>query len=59
MCTRKGYPYEEKYKTTKSIDFVNFKVQRSLQFMIMLAFILRVTALIQEIFNVLLINCYN
>ena len=41
---------------TKFIDFVNSKVQKSSQFIIILALILRVTVLIQQIFNFLLIN---
>ena len=46
--------YKERYKTTKFIDFVNFKDQKSSQFIIILALILRVTVLIQQIFNFLL-----
>ena len=41
---------------TKFIDSVNFKVQKSSQFIIILALIFRVTVLIQQIFNFLLIN---
>ena len=56
MCTTQDYTYNDRSKTTKFIDFVNFKVQKSLQFIIILALIFRVTVLIQEIFNLLLIN---
>ena len=38
------------------MDLVNFKVQKSLQFIIILALIFRVTVLIQQTFNFLLIN---
>ena len=41
---------------TKFIDFVNFKVQKSSQFIIILALTFRATVLIQQIFNFLLIN---
>ena len=41
---------------TNFIDFVNFKVQKSSQFIIILARVFRVTMLIQQIFNFLLIN---
>ena len=43
---------------TKFIDFVNFKVQKSLQFIISLALTFRVIVIIQQIFNFLLINCF-
>ena len=43
---------------TKFIDFVNFKVQKSSQFIIILALTFRVTVLIQQISNFLLINCF-
>ena len=48
--------YKEWYKRTKSIDFVNYKVQKSSQFIIILALIFRVTVLIQQIFHFLLIS---
>ena len=48
--------YKERYKTTQFIDFVNFQIQKRLQFIIILALILRVTVLIQQIFNFLLIS---
>ena len=50
--------YKEWYKTTKYIDFVHFKVQKSSQFIIIQALIFQVTVLIQQIFNFQLINCF-
>ena len=44
---------------TKFIDFANFKVQKSSQFIIILALTFRVTVLIQQIFNFLLSNCFD
>ena len=41
---------------TKFIDFVNFEVQKSAQFIIIVALIFPVTVLIQQIFNFRLIN---
>ena len=58
MRTREDYTYKERYKLTKFIDFVNFKVQKSSQFMIILGLIFRVTVLMQQIFNFLLINFF-
>ena len=46
--------YIERYKTTKFIDFVNFKVRKSCLSMTIhyhLALIFRVTVLIQQIFK--------
>ena len=41
--------YKERFKTIKFINFVNFKVQKSSQFIIALALIFPVTVLIQHI----------
>ena len=43
---------------TKFIDFVNFKVQKSSQFIIILALIFQGTVITQQIFNFLLIKCF-
>ena len=48
MCSKKDYTYKKRYKTTKFINFVNFKVQKTSQFIIILALIFRVTVLIQH-----------
>ena len=56
MYTRQDCTYKERYKTTKFIDFVNFKVQKCSRFIIILALIFQVTVLIEQIFNFLLIN---
>ena len=48
--------YKERSKPTKFIDFVNFKVQKRSQFIIILALIFRVTVLNQQIFKFLLVN---
>ena len=56
MCTRWDYMYKERSKTTKFIDFVNLKVQKRSQFIIILALIFQVSVLIQQIFNFLPFN---
>ena len=48
MCTKLDYTCKERHKRTKFIDFVDFKVQKSSQFIIIVALIFRVTVLLDQ-----------
>ena len=51
MYTTQDHTYKVRYKTTKFIDFVHFKVQKSLQSIIIVALIFQVIVLIQQTFT--------